>query len=190
MTNTWIDIHLQEMLARDGGSHSLVVFTAPVRSQASATMEQTASQVHGLHAKMGCKLEWRKKGLEQRLFVEVAIGKGCWPHSFYRSHLLNLCLLTLLQRDWAPGWKSKEHTSSLPEITQGVNLSLISIIGWKPGILIPFRTDGWSYYFLCWISHWGWKQIHIQAESKNNLRILKALTRTAKAFAAHAADVK
>lgn len=142
MTNTWIDIYLQEMLARDGGSHSLVLFTAPLRSEASATMEQTASQVHGLYAKMGCKSEWRKKELEQCLFVEATIGEGCWPCSFYRSHLLTLCLLTLHQRDWVPGRKSKEHANNLPEITQGVNLSLISIISSKPGILIPFQTDG------------------------------------------------
>lgn len=144
-TNTRIDIYLQEMLARDGGSHSLVLFTAPPRSQASVTMEQTAPQVRGLYAKTGCKSERRKKGLEQRLFVEAAIGKGCWPCSFYRSHLLSLCLLTLHWR----GRKSKEHADNLPEITQGVNLPLVSTIGSNPGILIPFRTDGRSCYFLC-----------------------------------------
>lgn len=63
VTNTEIDISLQETLARDRGSHSLVLFTAPTRPQASATIEQTALQVHGLCAKMGCKSEQRKKGL-------------------------------------------------------------------------------------------------------------------------------
>lgn len=149
MTNTWIHIYLQEMLARDGGSHSLLLFTAPPRSEASAAAEQTASQVQGLYAKTGCKSERRKKGLEQRLFVEATIGKGCWPRSFYKSDLLSLRLLTVHRRDWVPGRKSKEHVNNLTEITQGVNLSLISIIGSKPGILIPFRTDGWSYCFLC-----------------------------------------
>lgn len=36
-----------------------------------------ASQVHSLFAKMGCKSEQRKKGLEKWLFVGVTIGKGC-----------------------------------------------------------------------------------------------------------------
>ena len=95
MTNTRIDIYLEKMLARDRGSHSLVLFTAPPRPQASATMEQTTSQVHILYAKTGCKSEQGKKRLEQCLFVEVTIGKGCRLLSFYRSHLLSLCLLTL-----------------------------------------------------------------------------------------------
>lgn len=137
MTNTSIDIYLQEMLARDGGSHLLVLFTAPWRSQASAMTEQTASQVHGLHAKMGCKSEQRKKRLEKRLFGEETIGKGCWPRSFYRSHLTSLRLLTLNQRDWVLDRKPKEHFDNLSEITQWGNLTLISIITSKPGILIP-----------------------------------------------------
>lgn len=108
-----------------------------------------ASQVHGLFAKTGCKSEQRKKELEKCLFVGATIGKGCWPCSFCRFPLRSLCVLTLHQRDRVPGRKSKEHANNLPEITRGVRLSLMSIIGSKPGILIAFWTDGWSYYFLC-----------------------------------------
>lgn len=40
VTNTWIDICLQEMLARVGGSHWLVLFTAPQGSWSAAKMER------------------------------------------------------------------------------------------------------------------------------------------------------
>lgn len=40
VTNTWIDIYLQEMLAGAGGSHWLVLFTAPHGALAAATMER------------------------------------------------------------------------------------------------------------------------------------------------------
>lgn len=73
MTNTWIDISLQEVLARVGGSHSLVLFTAPRGAEAAA------SQVHSFFAKMGCKSEQRKKGMEKCLFVGATIGKRWRP---------------------------------------------------------------------------------------------------------------
>lgn len=52
------------------------VYCSP-RSTGRSDDGAAASQVHGLFAKMGCKSEWRKKGLEQCWFVEMAIAKGC-----------------------------------------------------------------------------------------------------------------
>lgn len=78
----------------------------------------------------------------------------------------------------------------MPEITHMVNLSMISIIG--------FQKQEFSYPFGQMAGPiTSYVRFPIEAESKstfklkvNNLQIQKALTLTAKAFAAYAADVK
>lgn len=106
-----------------------------------------ASQVLSLSAKTGCKSQQRKRGLEKCSSAGATTGKGCWPCSFHRFPPLSLRVLTLHQRDRVPGWKSKEHANNLAGVAHRVNLSLISVIGSKSGILTAF-LDRWLVLLL------------------------------------------
>lgn len=189
MTNTWIDIYLQEMLARDGGSHLFVLFTAPWRPQAPAMMEQTASQVHSLHAKWVVNQNRGRKG-----WKNACLEKRPLERDVDRVHFTGLISQVYTCSHWTRGtgsWIGNPRSTLI--ICQRLHRGWTC--PWSPLLL---QNQEFSYPFGQIAGPiTSYVRFPIEAESKstfklkvNNLWIQKALTQTAKAFALYAADVK